>query len=385
MSRFVLGPLVIRPHVSYDVTYATGIQVNTNKLPPIFTTNGIINQPTNISVYSVIQTITPGISLDIGNHMTLDYTPSILLYSNHKYFKDAVNQSASLIAATDWNDWEFELSQTYSDTTASMTENAQQTKTTDYATALIGDYTINDKMSAEFNLDQDLSYVSGFEDPQTWATMDWLNYSFWTRLSVGVGAGAGYIHLSYDDSAPPGQPGLGDQQYGTMKLKVNWRALDKLSFGVNGGFQVQEYDAAQANGNVATTSVQPVFGVSMQYQPFQYTQISLNAGRSISPSSYSVGSQSEVDTSASVSLNQRLLQKFYLNLTAGYNEDQFTESQGTVNNRTDNSYTFTANLSRTFFKRGNVGLHYTYTDNNSTQQGFTYHSSQVGVQVSYSY
>ena len=29
---FVLGPLVIRPHVSYDVTYATGIQVNTNKL-----------------------------------------------------------------------------------------------------------------------------------------------------------------------------------------------------------------------------------------------------------------------------------------------------------------------------------------------------------------
>ena len=97
-------------------------------------------------------------------------------------------------------------------------------------------------------------------------------------------------------------------------------------------------------------------------------------------------SQSQITSSVLLSLNQRLLEKFYLDLSGGYTENQFSQpSQASANNRTDNSYSFSARLSRNFLKHGNVSLHYQYSDNLSSTAGFTYHSSQVGVEVNYSY
>jgi len=373
---FVLGPVIFRPHVNYDLTYATGLQNNTN----ISGTNNIGKPPTN-SFDSIIQTLSPGMTLDIGRHLTLDYTPTLTFYSD-KHFKNTLNHAASLNAATDYGDWGLGLNQSFSLSSAPLAETAQQTETTDYKTTASGTYTINEQMYTELELDQDLNYVTGFEDSKTWSTMDWLNYSFWTRLSVGVGAGLGYISLS-NDQPVRGQPEPGDQQFETLQAKVNWRATDKLSLAVNGGLQIQEYDAAVSP---AVTSVNPVFGASIQYQPFKHTQLSLSANRTINPSDYNTQSQSQITSSVLLSLNQRLLEKFYLDLSGGYTENQFSQpSQASVNNRTDNSYSFSARLSRNFLKHGNVSLHYQYSDNLSSTAGFTYHSSQVGVEVNYSY
>jgi hypothetical protein len=56
-----------------------------------------------------------------------------------------------------------------------------------------------------------------------------------------------------------------------------------------------------------------------------------------------------------------------------------------VSNRVDDNYNFNARLSRGFLKRGNVSLTYQYGDHNSSQPGFTYRSSQVGIEVGFAY
>jgi hypothetical protein len=384
---FVLGPLTFRPHASFDVTYATGIQINTN--------SANISQPgTNASPQStVMYTISPGMAVDIGAHVTLDYTPTFIYYSNNK-FKDAWNHAASLTAATAYDDWAFQLTQAFSSDTSPLSETAEQTKTTDFATALSGNYAINDKFSTQLGLNQDFNYVKGFEDSKTWSTMDWLSYSFWKRFSGGIGVGGGYVTIDNDPAASAGNPAPGDQIYETMQLKANWRATDKISLSGNIGFQNTKYDTSP--GAPGTSSLSPIFGAAIQYQPFKYTQISLGVNRTISSSDYVVESQAQTTTSFNLSLNQRLLEKYNLNLSGTYIENEFSQSINTQiittngpivlnSDRTDHDYSFSATLSRNIFKRGSVSVHYTYSQNSSTQTGFGSSSSQIGAQISYSY
>src|ERR1700761_7058901 len=134
---FVLGPLTIRPHVSYDVTYAEGLLLNTNF-------NTTTNNPHAITHNSWIQTITPGISVDIGKHWILDYSPSLVYYSDSA-FGDQLNQSASLSGSTEYDNWVLGLTQTYALDSSLQSQTAAQTETTTFNTSASGLYTINER------------------------------------------------------------------------------------------------------------------------------------------------------------------------------------------------------------------------------------------------
>jgi hypothetical protein len=360
---FKFGGLVIRPHLDYGFTYGTGIQSSTNH-----------------SADTIIQTVSPGMSLDLGTHWTVDYTPTLTYYSSTN-FSDTLNHSASLTGATEYEDWNLGLSQTFNLTSAPLAETAQQTKTTDYATALTGSYAINDRMSTDLGLNQDFNFVDGQGSSKTWSTMDWLNYSFWKRLTLGVGLGGGFV----DIEVPPQSPPQGNQEFEQLQGRVNWRATDKLSFSISAGFEYQEFSATNVSN-----SLNPIFNASIQYQPFKYTQLSLSAGRSISSSDYFVAASSEINTSVTLTLNQRLLEKFNLNVSAGYNQTDYTDSFhkggfSLTQDRVDNSYSFNIGLSRSFLKRGNFAVTYSYVDNRSTATGFGYNSNQIGFQVGFHY
>ncbi len=375
---FVFGPLTIRPHVDYDITYAEGLLLNTNGAVG---TNTIQHANTHSSF---IQTITPGISIDIGNHWTLDYTPSLVYYSDHD-FANQLNHSASLSGATEYGDWVLGLTQTFALDSSLQSQTASQTETTTFNTSMTGTYTINERMSADLALNQELNYVKGFVDSKTWSTMDWLNYSFWKRLDVGVGVGGGYVVLSRDPAAPPGNPEPGNQYFEDLQGRVNWRAVDKLSFSVNAGFENRHFDAS--GGTPATSSLTPIYGASIQYLPFKHTQLSLSANQTVNSSDYSVQSQSEVNTAVTLALNQRLFEKFYLDVSAGYNRVDYRQAVAGFggSSRTDDNYSFSLRLTRQVLKRGSVAVHYQYTDYQSTAPGFTYDSNQVGLELNYTY
>jgi hypothetical protein len=365
---FQWGPVTLRPHLLYRFLYGDGIASAPGQQQS-----------------SLLQQAAPGILVDLGTHWTVDYTPTLNFYSNRK-FDNNVNHDARLGWGTAYYDWFFSGAQSCSFTSDPQVETGAQTDQQTYSTALNAAYQFNDKMSLSLGLNQNLNYLQSsgsstnytqsLADSQSWSTMDWLNYEFWPRLNAGLGLGLGYDRQQ--DS-----PDALSEQY---QARVNWRATDKISFQINGGLLTQQYLSGGAD-----TLVSPVFGGTIQYQPFAQTRLGIGASRSVQPSYFQ--NQFTENTSVNASLNQRLLGWLFLDLHGSYGATHYTASDnGTASSRDDNISTFGARLRSSFGKRGSVAVFYEYSHNDSSQSGFVapgtsfgYTSSQVGFEIGYRY
>ena len=311
------GPVTLRPHPYYQFLYADGLQFNTNQV-----------------AHSIIQTISPGALLEIGQHWTIDYSPLWTFYSN-KQFSDNFGQTASLVGGTTYNDWVLGLIQSYSNISALLAETASQTRTETYNTVLNGSYTMNSKMSL-----------------------------------AALGAGGGYDN---EASSP-------DMTFERAEGRVNWRATDKISFQLHGGVEVRQFLSGGASA-----LVNPIFDATIQYQPFEQTRISISGQRTVA-SSYLQDQVTET-TGVSAGLNQRLLGKVFLNLSGAYQLVKYVSSSNTLgsSSRNDDIYSLNASLSRAFLKRGTFSVFYQISRDDSSQQGYSFTSHQVGFQVGFAY
>jgi hypothetical protein len=344
-----LGPVTLRPHVFYQFLYGTGIQSSPGQEHD-----------------SIIQSFVPGMLLVLNPHWTLDYTPNFTFYSD-KSFQNSVGQSVALNGSASYEAWTFGLSQSYNYSKSPEAQTGTQTSQSDYLTALTASCPLNSKMSVDFGLNQDLSFPSGFQTSKTWSTLDWLNYEFWPRLTAGVGAGLGYVNAS---------PNMVFEQ---LQARVGWRATDKISFQVSGGAEFTQVtdDSSDALAN-------PIMGVSIQYQPFDQTKLSIGASRVVSPSYYD--NQLATVTSVNGDIQQRLLGKLFLDVSAGYNWNNYTSlSSGVAATAPADYYSVNVQLSTTILKRGTVAVFYNYSGYTTTQSGLGYNSSQVGFNVGYRY
>jgi hypothetical protein len=349
---FQYGIFTFRPHPSYRFLYG----------------NGILSSPTNAES-TVVNQISPGFLLDIGRHWTLDYTPAWTFYSNSR-FHDSLDHSVTLTGGTSYEDWTLGLSQGFTLTSDPLVQTATQTSQQTYTTAINASYQFNSKMSTDLGVSQNIISADQFNSSREWSTLDWLNYEFWPRLNGGIGAGFGYFN---EQSGP-------DMAFEQLQGRVNWRATDKISFQLNAGGEDSQFPGG------AGDLLNPVFGVAIQYQPFEVTKISISADRMVS-SSYFTNSATE-NTDFTGELNQRLLGKFYLDLQGGYHTVKYVASAGTASpasGREDDFYTFSAQLSYPFTRRGSVAVFYQASSDSSTQPGYGYSSSQIGCQISYSY
>src|SRR3984957_10782977 len=232
---FQYGPLIARPHLSYQFIYATGIQSSPGT-----------NQNTVINEFS------PGILFDLGTHWTLDYTPTLVYYQNHN-FKNEFDNSVTLTGGTSYENWVFGVSQNYVSSSSPEAETGTQTDQESYSTALTASYAFNSKFSLDMSADQNFSFVdnpfgstnsvNNSQDTREWSTLEWLNYTFWPRLNAGIGAGVGYVNVN---TGP-------DQIYEQLQGRVNWRATDKISFQVNAGVQDVQFLASGFNDLIDPT------------------------------------------------------------------------------------------------------------------------------------
>ena len=365
------GPVTLHPHVDYQLLYGNGIQS-----APGEPHNTLVNQ------------LSPGILINLGDHWTLDYTPTLIYYSSSS-FQDVLNQSVRLSWGSAFgNDWFFSGSQSYASTSDPEIQTASQTDQENFVTTLNASYLFNEKMSLDMSLNQDLNYIGNsgsltnqlqpLVDTMSWSTMEWFNYQFWPRFSAGLGVGFGYNHQ--DASSSP------DSIYEQYQGQIKWRATDKVSFQLSGGLHDQQYLSGDA-GNLLS----PIYGGAIQYQPFEQTQLSVNFNRTVGNSSYQ--SQVEIVTAITAGLNQRLLGRLNLNLSGGYSTTEYQASVvGLSTSRNDDVVSFTARLSCPFLKRATASVFYTYSNNNSNQSGFAtsgngygYTSNQGGLELGYQY
>jgi hypothetical protein len=286
-----------------------------------------------------------------------------------------------------------------------LAETGTQTEQQTHTTTLNANRVLNSKMSLDFDVDQSINLASGYQDTYDWSGLVWLNYEFWPRLNVGIGGGGGYTKVSIGS----------DQPYEEINARVNWRATDKISFQLSGGVEDRQYLDVMMETNASVTIsptgitsslitnypasyvLTPTFSAAIQYLPFKDTQVTLSASRSISPSV--IPGADTTGTLFGANVNQVLFKKFQLNIGTAYSISDYTQTGLGLNvlpnntlqlaldsiGRTDDTISFSVRLSHPFFKRGTWSVFYQYSDNESSQPGFSYTSSQMGFEVSYSY
>lgn len=345
------GPVTLRPHLSYQFLYGNGIQSSPGQ-----------QQAT------VIQTLSPGLLFMIGSQWILDYTPSWAFYSS-KQFRDTLDHAVTFAGRVTYEDWIFGLSQSYNRSAAPLVETGTQTEQETFSTALNASHRFGSKMSVDMGINQNFNSSEQFTSSRQWSTMEWLNYLFWPQLEAGIGVGGGYVDVD---------AGF-DSVYEQVQGRVNWRATDKIGFQVNGGLENRQF-----LGGGAGSMLNPIFGASVRYLPFQFTQLSLSAQRMVN-TSY-LQNQVTESTSVNVGLSQRLFEKLFLSLSGGYNTTTYiASSSGSATGRQDEYYSFNARLSRSLLKRGTVAVSYQRSENSSSQSDFGYSSSQIGFEVGYRY
>ncbi|HZR19674.1 MAG TPA: hypothetical protein VFE51_20485 [Verrucomicrobiae bacterium] len=356
-SPFRWGPVKLSPHLTYQVSYGNGVQASPGQQG-----NTLINE------------VSPGILLALGTHWTLDYTPALRFYSS-KQFKDGTDHLVSLNGATTYQDWSFGLGQSYSLTSQPLVETGAQTDQETYSTALTAGYQFNSRMSLSLSAGQNFRFIDqtvateALTNMREWTTLDWLNYHFNPSLEAGLGAGFTYDNLT-------GSPDMTSEQ---LLGRVSWKVGNRLRLLVNGGLNDQQFLTSGASDLLS-----PIFSVAAQYQLFEPTSFSLTASRSVSPS-YLQGASSEV-TGFNASLNQRLLKRFFLGVSGGYNTTDFhATTSGPVANNIDsyNTTSFSVSLSTVFFKRATASIFYQASYNSSKSALYNYDTTQSGLTLGY--
>ena len=344
---------VIRPHFDYQFISA----------------NGLLAAPSN-RVNTVIQDISPGVLVNLGQHWSLDYTATIGLYSNTN-FGTEFDHSINLIGQTTYSDWIFGFQQSVLLTKSAQIETGGQTAEQNYDTIVTGHHEDSQYISEDLGLYQTIQQTAGgFENMYDWSTLDWLNYQPQSRFNIGIGPGLGYDHADFGP----------DSIFEEAQARLNWRVIEKLSFQLTGGIQETEFLGSEGAGDLFS----PIYGASIQYLPFSQTQISLYANRQVSPSLF-VGEYTE-DTAVGCSFSQRFFKQFYVNLNGSYNNQQYVASSEDVSAaRTDKFYSFSIRLSHQILKRGNLSIFYQYGSDNSTVGGYSFSSNQYGVEGNYSF
>ncbi|MEO7677570.1 MAG: outer membrane beta-barrel protein, partial [Verrucomicrobiota bacterium] len=356
-TLFQWGPIRLRPHLTYRVTYGDGLQ----------------SQPGQQSK-TLIQEVIPNFLFELGEKWTFSYTPAFRFYSD-KNFKDSIDHSLSLNGRTTYQDWSFGLSQGYNRSSTPLVETGAQTDQESFSTHLSAGHQLSGKASLDLGVSQDIRLVGQTSQPlgqnlgdsREWSTMDWLNYQFTPKFSGGLGAGFGYVQIGTDDI------------YERVQSRINWKVGSKLNLGLTAGLEARQFLDSNQPG-----LLNPIFSASLQYQLFEATSLSLSASRSVNSSYFA--NQITENTSLDFSVSQRLFAKLFFTAGFGIGTTDYIGATAAASTGRKDDYThYNFGLSMPFLKRGTASVFYSATDNSSGQSGFGYSSTQMGLELGYQF
>jgi hypothetical protein len=366
------GVADLHPRLDYQFVYGDGIPAS----------------PTN-HVRTAIQSISPGLRLNLGSHWKLDYDADMNLYSSHQ-FADETDQSVKLSGNATYEDWAFGMSQSYGYSDSPMVETEAQTQQSGYATDLMISRQMGSRLSAKLTLDQDIassSAISGAAANNTQQLYSWiasggLYYQTDYKLVAGIDASGGYTSTS---------PGT-EMEFEQLQSSLNWQPLEKLTVSGSAGVEDTQLLGSQL--------IDPTFSAAINYQPFEQTSLSLTGSRTVNPSIY----QDEVvkSTQVSATLRQRFLKHFSFEVSGGYSTSPYVgfATQGVFlnnnpraplvttavqQNRSDESRFVRVGLSSTFRQRGTVSIFYSFSDISSSLTPFALSTTQVGFEIGWHY
>ena len=324
---------------------------------------------TGVSVDTSITTVTPAITAELGQHWILNYSPSWVTYSN-KSMTDSVNQSFQLNGATTTvSGWDLKISEGFQSSNDTIPETAQQTKQNTWTTNLSADHKFGQRSSYEGSASMNDHYGVGFNDTRDWSTRQFLNMKMTEKTSAGLGIALGYTEISH----------AADMDYVQYLGQLNWQSTKKIALSAQGGIENRHSMSASAH-DVSN----PILQVSLGYQPFDHTRITLTDFSNVSSSFYD--NTITKNKGWSLALNQRLLEKLNLDLSYSEQTNDYlgfgaNSPNNSVNGRSDDVKSFNATLSVVVFKKWSVAAIYQSSKDDSNQIGYHSSTTQYGIEL----
>jgi len=345
------GSVIARPRASYRFVSATGLQAKPGK-----------------AVDTTIQTFSPGITLDLSSHWSLDYQAAWNVYSQRD-FKDTLDHSLVLRGATSYESWSFNAMQGYSHSSEPLIETGQQTTEDLYTTGFTATDRLNSHIILETDVNQSLRYTTDFNDTKEWSLLEWAHFQFSPKLDTALGVGPGYVEIRNGS----------DMNYYKFLGSIDWRPGETLSVHLDGGLDHRRVRTGKAN-----YTNDPIATASIGYKMFEQTVLSLEAARTVTASYFSNHVQKSFRWN--VGLNQRLLGHLNLILGAGYQKSSYDKADpSSANARDDKDWWYIGRLSTVVLKQGTISVFYQYTKNTSSVPGYGFSSDQTGLELRYQY
>jgi hypothetical protein len=360
------GPIRFHPTLGYQIVHGEGIL-----------------REANAPGTTVLQTITPGLAMELGRFWDLIFGASIDRYSNAE-FKNSTGYSLALSGNIPREKWILSFGYGWSMTEQPQVETGTQTPQQSHSLRAGAVYNYNTRLSYDFGVSQNTQITEQFSDHWTWSTSEWINYHATPKTTLGLGLTAGY------NLVDPGANSI----YESLQGRFTWQVAERLSFQGTAGIQVQHFLAEGGGGSTDSpsglrqqeteTSLFPIFGLSTTYQIFTSTSLSLGASRQIGNSALT-GLFTE-STDIYFGLRQRLFKRIFFDLRPSYSIQKYRATFGRLSiEREDEVTAVYAGLSTQLFKKLHASIFYQFSENSSTEDDFSFDSTQIGMQLNYRY
>jgi hypothetical protein len=319
-----------------------------------------------------------------GNYIRLDYAPSIFLFVDHPD-DNAVQHLIYLEGYYRFGRLAVTLSQDVKlleganlDTSTSglgggsIVDVAGRTRLNLYTTRLNASYDLTGKTFLSGGLDYSVwDYENNLISSEFLSGNIFINYKYSPKLVVGLGGSGGY---NWVDSPNP------DQTFEQFNLRMSYQVTGKISLNASAGVEFRQF-RNDARGDY----VSPVYELGAVYQPFDGTTITLTgSGRTLN--SAVLAGQDFSATNIIIGARQRLLQRIYLDLMAGYEHSEyFNTSEGVNATRRDNYYFVEFGVDLMITRWWTMGIYYLHRENDSSLNNFSFYDNQFGVRTAFTF
>jgi len=329
--------------------------------------------------------IEPEITIGIGDiegrnrsYLRLDYMPSAILYVDHSD-EDAFNQLIHLEGGYSFGRLRLSLFEDVAllesanlnslfDTTGlwANTDASAPTRVNIFNTRAIANYELTGKVSLQGEFGSSIFFYPNNISDYTVSGGLYVYYNWLPKVTVGIGGTFGYDWV--DDPTA-------NQSFEQVNLRLNYDVTAKFNLYASGGVEFRQFDGERG------TYTSPVFEVGLIHHPFDGTTFTLAAGRRIYNSGF-LPDQDFATTYVVARFQQRLFQRVYFGLGAGYeNSDYFATARNVSAPRDDDYWFIEPSVDVLITRWLSAGVYYLHRRDSSSESFFSFYDNQVGVRA----
>jgi hypothetical protein len=194
---------------------------------------------------------------------------------------------------------------------------------------------------------------------------NWVDYSYSAKTKIGVGFALGTL-TSADGP---------DQYYGRLLSRATWKPTGKISFAAKAGLELRSVDGFGER-------LYFVYGLESRYSVTDRTQLLLSVYRK-NQASASETAVNYITHGVEAEISQQILDRFTVELAAGYQNLEYTSFGQQAFARSDNYFYVRPSLNATITRWLNADLEVQYRSNDSTSTNRSFDEFSTTVRLNF--